>query len=108
MRFSISLPFFIVFAFSQFNSIHGKFQVEYQWKSLSYENLPQTAAYNFSHPVPFGFARHKNRMFIGVPRRNSGVSSTLNFINLSDRGQDPLLKPYPNFKMNSFSVSFDS
>ena len=102
MKFLISIIFFFVFAIL---NIEGRFQVYYQWRAMGYRNLPASAIYNSTHPVPFGMAIHKNRIYLGVPRRNSGVSSTLNYISMNDLDQEPALTPYPTFEMNRYVVS---
>lgn len=83
----------------------GKFQQAFSWRSLGFSGLPVSAAYNFTHPVPFGIAKHKNRIYIGMARRNSGIPVTLGYININDQSQDPLIIPYPSYQVNSLSVS---
>lgn len=44
-------------------------------------------------------------MFIGIARRNTGIPIALGFINLNDQSQDPPLKPFPDYQVNSLHVS---
>lgn len=84
----------------------GKFQVAYQWKSLDFKSLEeQNGPFDPSHPVPFGIAKHGNRMFMGMARRNTGVPFTLGYINLDGPMQDQKITPYPNVHMNTVNVS---
>lgn len=87
------------------SALGGKFQVAFQWRSLNFKNLPANAPYDRTNPVPFGIARHKNRMFVGIARRAAGVPVTLAYINLNEQMQDPALTPYPNYQMNTLNVS---
>lgn len=104
---------FIKFFFALFtcfqvnNSVNAgeRFQVAYQWKSLSFNDLPENAVYNVTHPVPFGIARHKNRMFICTARRNYGIPVTIGYFNLYDLTQQPEIIPYPTYDMNTLHVS---
>lgn len=86
--------------------IEGKFHVAYQWKSLNFNKLEQrTGEYNLTHPVPFGIARHGNRMFVGLARRNFGIPFTLAYFNLNQSHQGPHLTPYPSVLVNTVGVS---
>lgn len=104
------MKFLVLFAFLIWHShdvvkAQGKFQQAFRWRSLGFSGLPVSAPYNFTHPVPFGIAKHNNRLFIGMARRNSGIPVTLGYININDLSQDPLIIPYPNYQVNSLSVS---
>lgn len=103
MRNSILSLFFVILLFSV-TKAQGKFKVKFQWRGLNFNNLPFGTFYNFTHPGPFGVAFHKNRLFIGIPRRNYGVPVTLGFVDINDQGQDPTLRPYPNYFVNSLPV----
>lgn len=63
--------------------------------------------YNASVNVPFGIAHYKSKLFVAVPRRNRGVPSTLNVVELSGNAPyiNPLLRGYPNYQMNTLNVS---
>lgn len=101
---SIFLTFFVGLQVN--NEVNaGEFQTAYQWKFLSYSDLPQGANYNYTHPVPFGIARHKNRMFICTARRNYGIPVTLGYFHLYEPSQQPAITPYPNYQMNTLHVS---
>lgn len=55
---------------------------------------------------PFGVARVRNKLFVGVPRRRPGVPATLNIINLTKvfGNKSPALEGYPNYQINDISV----
>lgn len=85
--------------------VQGKFEVQYQWKSLSFSKLDSRANFNSTHPVPFGIAKHGNRMFIGMARRAPGVPVTLGYYNLNANFQDPEIIAYPSMQANTVNVS---
>lgn len=85
----------------------GKFEVKYQWKHLAYSNLDTRANFNSTHPVPFGIAKHGNRMFVGMARRASGVPVTLGYYNLNANMQDPQIIAYPSIDANLVNVSIE-
>lgn len=101
---SLSLLWFAV----QNSAGQGKFQVAFQWRSLNFNSLPRDVPFDKTRPVPFGLARHKNRMFVGISRRAAGIPVTLAYLNLDSQMQDPPLTPYPNIQMNTLSVSRSS
>ena len=104
MKFLILLS--LLLNFSVFE-VHGKFNVAYQWKSFNFHNLPRDVNYNFTHSVPFGVARHKDRMFVGLARRNTGIPVTLAYFYLNSQvqAQSPPLIPYPTMLVNTVNVS---
>ena len=57
--------------------------------------------------VPFGLAHYGNKLFVTVARRNPGIPSTLNVVELT--GNPPYINPplisYPNWNMNMLNVS---
>jgi hypothetical protein len=58
--------------------------------------------------VPFGVARYKEKLFVAIPRRNPGIPSTLNVVELngSPPHLNPLVMGYPNYQLNELNVSF--
>lgn len=88
--------------------VEGKFSVQYQWKSLSYSNLDSRANFNSTHPVPFGIAKHGNRMFVGMARRAPGVPVTLGYFNLNANKQDPQIIAFPSVDANTVNVSMQN
>lgn len=88
--------------------VFGKFEVQYQWKSLKFTSLDSRANFNNTHPVPFGIAKHGNRMFIGMARRASGVPVTLGYYNLNANKQDPEIIAYPSMEANTVNVSMEN
>lgn len=63
--------------------------------------------YNASVNVPFGMTYYGNRLFVTVPRRNPGIPSTLNVVELNGNPPylNPLLSAYPNWNVNALNVS---
>ena len=57
--------------------------------------------------VPFGLAHYGNKLFVAVARRNPGIPSSLNVVELT--GSPPYINPplisYPNWNMNTLNVS---
>lgn len=63
--------------------------------------------YNASVNVPFGMTYYNGRLFVTVPRRNPGIPSTLNVVELNGNPPylNPLLSAYPNWNFNALNVS---
>lgn len=57
--------------------------------------------------VPQGVEHYNGMLFVTTPRRNRGIPSTLNYIDIknNNEGQSPKLRPWPNAEMNSLHVS---
>jgi hypothetical protein len=88
--------------------IVGSEQV-FKFKKLDFEFLKSDS--NINNSLPTGLARHGNRLYVGVARRNLGIPSTLNYIDLSDYltgtnpvKKSPLLIPYPDESFNELDV----
>ncbi|GAB0088345.1 L-dopachrome tautomerase yellow-f2 [Sergentomyia squamirostris] len=91
----------------------------FAWKQLSFENHQTPSASDFIfmdngmmpfipyNNVPMGVTHHKGRLFITIPRRRSGVPSTLNVISLASASvtKSPQLRPYPDFERNDINSS---
>lgn len=62
--------------------------------------------YIFENNIPMGANRWKDKLFITIPRRRSGVPSTLNYvpINSTERHNVPLI-PYPDLKTNALNAA---
>ncbi|XP_017039980.1 L-dopachrome tautomerase yellow-f-like [Drosophila ficusphila] len=60
--------------------------------------------------VPQGVTHFRGRLFVTVPRRQEGIPSTLNYIDLERDGQSesPVLRAYPNFALNQFNDSTEN
>lgn len=60
--------------------------------------------------VPMGATHHKGRLFITMPRRRTGIPSTLNYIDMSKAAgnQSPRLRAYPNLEVNALNVSISN
>lgn len=59
--------------------------------------------------VPMGATHYRGRLFITVPRRRTGVPSTLNYVFIkSTSGSSPSLRSYPSYKVNELPVSYTS
>lgn len=77
-------------------------------KFLSTPDGDNTSFFNQYNNVPQGFFPYNDKIFVTVPRRNIGVPSTLNFIQLQDDKilyENPPLISYPNFTTNELDVS---
>ncbi|XP_037709186.1 L-dopachrome tautomerase yellow-f [Drosophila subpulchrella] len=60
--------------------------------------------------VPQGVTHFRGRLFVTTPRRQEGIPSTLNYIDLARDGwsQSPNLLAYPNFALNQYNVSVEN
>ncbi|XP_053661332.1 L-dopachrome tautomerase yellow-f-like [Anopheles marshallii] len=108
-----------------------EFEEVFRWKSLDFNNsdagedtdrlffpdvpddAPEMAALNESfapyHNLPMGVTHHKGRVFITVPRRRTGIPSTLNVILLDQipAGEtSPKLIAYPNAITNELKAPY--
>lgn len=55
---------------------------------------------------PMGATRHKDRLFITLPRRRPGIPATITYIRLtSPKGSSPSLQAYPTFRTNQLHVN---
>ncbi|XP_059610190.1 L-dopachrome tautomerase yellow-f2-like [Phlebotomus argentipes] len=91
----------------------------FKWKQMSFDDYQISSgsdfvfvgaskmAYNTYNSMPMGVTHHNGRLFITIPRRRSGVPSTLNVIPLSAMltTQSPALRPYPSFELNRLNSS---
>jgi len=52
----------------------------------------------------------RGRLFVTTPRRQEGIPSTLNYIDLDRDGwsQSPNLRAYPNFELNQYNLSVEN
>ncbi|XP_066137881.1 protein yellow-like isoform X2 [Euwallacea fornicatus] len=48
---------------------------------------------------------HLNRLFLTIPRFRKGVPATLNYIDMVEGHQQPLLTPFPDWKSNDEAIS---
>ena len=64
-------------------------------------------AYIAYNNVPMGVTHFNGRLFITMPRRRTGIPSTLNVIDLGSKKltQSPLLTGYPSYEINALDVS---
>jgi hypothetical protein len=76
------------------------------WKCLQ-TDPGDSSFYNPYVNVPFGLAHYGNKLFVTVARRNPGIPSSLNVVELT--GNPPYINPplisYPNWNMNTLMVS---
>lgn len=70
-------------------------------------SAPHDVEYTAYNNVPMGATHHKGRLFITMPRRRTGIPSTLNYINMNKAAgnQSPRLRAYPNLEVNTVNVS---
>lgn len=73
-----------------------------------------SVAYNATVNIPFGVAHYRSKsnpsivkLFVSIPRRNPGIPSTLNVVELNGNSPhlNPLLIGYPSYQVNTPSVS---
>ncbi|XP_070504364.1 L-dopachrome tautomerase yellow-f2-like [Chironomus tepperi] len=88
--------------------VNGKLTEYVKWQSINYKNLPNPGDSSFYNPyvnVPFGIAHYGNKLFVTVARRNPGIPSSLNVVELT--GNPPYINPplisYPNWNMNTLN-----
>uniref|UniRef100_A0A182S4V5 Yellow protein n=1 Tax=Anopheles funestus TaxID=62324 RepID=A0A182S4V5_ANOFN len=104
-----------------------EFEKVFEWKQMSYSDLPdlnkgngailfprvlgdaENETFHAYDNIPMGASHHKNRLFITIPRRRPGVPATLNVIDLSKvtRGdRSPPLKAYPTYPINELQPQY--
>lgn len=66
-----------------------------------------SASYTAYNNVPMGATHFRGRLFVTMPRRRTGIPSTLNYIDMRRDGSQtsPKLHAYPNFELNQFNAS---
>lgn len=75
-----------------------------------------SAAYDAYVNVPFGVAHYRNKvnnnikLFVAVPRRNPGIPSTFNTVELTGNAPhlNPKLVAYPSWQHTTLSVSMSN
>ncbi|CRL01323.1 CLUMA_CG014255, isoform A [Clunio marinus] len=77
-----------------------------KWNSIRYKNIPiswDTNVYDAYVNVPFGMTRYRDKLFVTIPRRNPGIPSSLNVVELVGNPPyiNPMLISYPNFQTNA-------
>lgn len=62
--------------------------------------------YIAANNIPTGITPSTNRLFISIARKDYGIPSTLNYIDLrAARDQkSPMLRSYPNYEINELHV----
>lgn len=70
-------------------------------------STPPDVEYTAYNNVPMGATHHKGRLFITMPRRRTGIPSTLNYIDMNKAAGNPSprLRAYPNLEVNTLNVS---
>lgn len=66
-----------------------------------------TRQYIVENNLPLGLEVWKDKLFITVPRWKTGVAASLNYINITDKTESPLLMPYPDWTSHNLT-SFPS
>lgn len=76
-------------------------------KKMTGRAPPPDVDYTPYNNVPMGATHHKGRLFITMPRRRTGIPSTLNYIDMNKAAgnQSPRLRAYPNLEVNTVNVS---
>ncbi|XP_059610189.1 L-dopachrome tautomerase yellow-f-like [Phlebotomus argentipes] len=96
-------------------ALQDPFEVICRWKQLSFRDPPhapgdQIAGQDYyiqKNNVPTGFSRHtqSKRIFITIPRRNPGISSSVNFVYEDEcLNGSPKLRPYPDYVTNELEA----
>lgn len=64
-------------------------------------------SYTAYNNVPMGVTHFRGRLFVTMPRRRTGIPSTLNYVDMRRDGtqSSPKLHAYPNFELNQFNAS---
>ncbi|XP_053671737.1 L-dopachrome tautomerase yellow-f2-like [Anopheles nili] len=118
----------LLYSLLVFGSLATEFEKVFEWKQMSYADLPDSStgqdgivfprimtemenetfqAYN---NVPMGASVHKNRLFLSIPRRRPGVPATLNVIDLSKvtpGDRSPSLTAYPTYAINELKPNYE-
>lgn len=76
-------------------------------KTAGKSSTPPDVEYTAYNNVPMGATHHKGRLFITMPRRRTGIPSTLNYIDMNKAAgnRSPRLRAYPNLEVNTLNVS---
>lgn len=79
-------------------------QVDFAWKSAEQKQLAQQSGdFIAENNLPLGIERWQNKLFVTVPRWKTGVASSLNYIDLNNAEESPLLIPYPSWENHQLS-----
>lgn len=74
-------------------------QVDFEWESAEAKELAlRSGAFVPENNLPLGIERWQNKLFVTVPRWKTGVAASLNYVDLDDTNESPLLKPYPSWE----------
>lgn len=75
--------------------------------TLTSSGTPPDVEYTPYNNVPMGATHHKGRLFVTMPRRRTGIPSTLNYIDMKSAAgnRSPRLRAYPNLEVNTLNVS---
>ncbi|XP_071055480.1 uncharacterized protein [Onthophagus taurus] len=66
---------------------------------------PLSIEYIYENNIPMGANRWKDKLFITIPRRRSGVPSTLNYVSMQSTQRENLpVIPYPDQQTNLLNV----
>ncbi|KAL9892265.1 L-dopachrome tautomerase yellow-e isoform 1-T2 [Glossina fuscipes fuscipes] len=82
------------------------FQIAKQWKTFTYNFLPQAPVhdanfYNPSNILGTGLAVTRDRIFLSTPKLFSGVPSTVSWMSRKDFGDSPVLQAYPDWSFST-------
>ncbi|GAB0088342.1 hypothetical protein DMENIID0001_027450 [Sergentomyia squamirostris] len=100
-------------------ALRDPFEVICRWKTLSFRDPPRAPQdklagndyYIEKSNVPTGFSRHgpTKRIFVTIPRRNPGISSSVNFVYEDEcRNGSPQLRPYPDYATNELEPNLEA
>ncbi|XP_066261408.1 dopaminechrome tautomerase-like [Euwallacea similis] len=91
----------------------SNFKVVYRWPYLNftwnspeeYYNAITSGRYIPENNAPTGMKLHLNRIFLTIPRFRKGIPATLNYIDMMEGHEEPLLTPFPDWKSNDEAIS---
>ncbi|EDW81721.1 uncharacterized protein Dwil_GK12212 [Drosophila willistoni] len=92
----------------QAQTSHGYGRYRYSARdSRPIDNVTDTSYIAYNN-VPMGVTHFRGRLFVTMPRRQTGIPSTLNYIDLRRDGRwnsSPKLRAYPDFELNQYNHS---
>ncbi|XP_049547822.1 L-dopachrome tautomerase yellow-f2-like [Anopheles darlingi] len=111
----------LILTIAAYRSTAIKFEKVFEWKQLTFADLPEQSREIFDGAVnetfqpygnmPMGVVHHKQRLFISIPRRRPGIPATLTVIDLSTvpgGNRSPPLFAYPSHSVNQLQPGYRS
>jgi len=83
-----------------------KLEQVFAWKQVEFENGGLAGQNSTVFDLPMGIERWNDKLFLGFPRRRTGVPATLNVVSLSETaGKSPIVRPYPDQQTNDLNTT---